>query len=81
MGSLFCIVALIIIGYLMIVPFFRLRKNQAFRWYCFLIVIYFLLCGLFRLDRIPILASILAFPSVFCLLIGWITERVPHTRD
>ena len=29
MESLFCIAALILIGYLMIAPFFRLRKNTA----------------------------------------------------
>lgn len=45
MESLFCIAALILIGYLMIAPFFPPSEKHGFRWYCVLIVIYLFSSG------------------------------------
>lgn len=72
---LFTGAVLLIVGALMIAPFFRCRKNRAFQWYCALLVIFLFLSWIFKLDRYPLLSSILAIPAVLCLLFGWITER------
>ena len=74
------ILIMLTVGFLMIAPFFRCRGNPAFQLYCFGFIFLTLLCWIFKIDRHPLLGSVLALPLAVCMLAGWCRDPLFKKR-